>query len=86
MDDLRDLRQKLLAQQFLFDDPGAYRAGIFDAFDALLEVVDRSPAPEPGSGRRTLGLAPGFGAERDRGGEDLVGDAEGVDEAAGVGT
>ena len=80
---LQELRDRLLAQQFLFDDPSAYRAGVYDAFDAVLSVV----APrDDASGRGALRLAAGFVAEGDGGGERLVGDAEGVDEQLGVGS
>lgn len=39
---LEELRDKLLAQQFLFDDPAAYRAGVYDAFDAVLSIAETS--------------------------------------------
>ena len=37
------LRRKLLAQAYLFDDPGAYAAGVEDAFDALARAEEPAP-------------------------------------------
>jgi hypothetical protein len=32
-----EVRERLLAQSHLFDDPGTYRSGVLDAFAALEE-------------------------------------------------
>jgi hypothetical protein len=36
-----DVRERLLAQAHLFDDPAIYRSGIMDAFAALEEADGR---------------------------------------------
>lgn len=80
---LIELREKLLSQQFLFDDPAAYRAGVYDAFDAVMSLDEDLAAA---SGGTTLRLTTSFRPERDGSGDGLVGDAEGTDQGLGVGS
>ena len=35
-----EVRERLLAQSHLFEDPGTYRSGVLDAFAALEEGCD----------------------------------------------
>ena len=36
-----EVRERLLAQAHLFEDPGAYRSGVLDAFAVLTETDGR---------------------------------------------
>ena len=38
-DEFGRLRRRLIAQSYLFEDPGAYRAGVEDALDETLRVL-----------------------------------------------
>lgn len=43
MDELMGpVRRRLLAQAYLFDDPGAYEAGVEDALAAIVQVDEAS--------------------------------------------
>lgn len=41
-DEVDGLRRRLLAQSYLFDDPGAYQAGVEDAINETLRMLRRS--------------------------------------------